>query len=325
MDKPISRRCLLHVLAAGAVVLRIAPEVYSQGSSRSDQPFTITSNVERVFLDVGVQDSRGAYVTGLKQQDFRVFENGRPEPVTDFAEVDTPVTVGLVLDDSGSMRDKRPEVITAGLSFAKESNPHDEFFVINFNDHVLHGLPPDMDFTDNVNALRSALFMGNPMGQTALYDAMIVGIDHVLKGRQQKKTLIVVSDGGDNVSKATQKDVLHRLQRTEATVYTVGLFGPDDRDRNPGVLHKFAHLTGGEFFNPATPDEVIPVFHKIAKDIRSRYLVGFAPDPYIDPVKYPVRSIRVAVAGSSHQKLIVRSRTSYSLRPLTAMATDQVG
>ena len=311
IDSRMTRRRLLCVYIAALVDVASGAFI---AKAAQDNPFTITSDVERVLLDVSVKDRRGTYVAGLKKENFRVLENGRPEPVTDFGDVDSPVTVGLVLDDSGSMQEKRPDVITAGLAFAKESNPQDEFFLVNFNDHVSFGLPAKMDFTDNVNTLRAALYMGNPVGQTALYDAVLQGLLHLKEGKQTKKTLIVVSDGGDNVSKSTQRDVLKLIQASEATVYTVGLFGPDDRDRNPGVLQKFAHVSGGEFYNPTTPAEVIPVFHKIARDIRSRYLVGFAPDPKIDPLKHPVRSIRVTVVGPQRQKYVVRSRTSYSLR-----------
>jgi Ca-activated chloride channel homolog len=309
----MTRRCLLPVFTAALIAGGLASGA-SIANTPHEDPFTITSTVERVLLDVSVKDPRGGYVTGLKAKDFRVFENGRPEPVTDFGDIDSPVTVGLVLDDSGSMRDKRPDVITAGLAFAKESNLQDEFFLVNFNDHVSFGLPARMDFTDSVHTLRAALYMGNPVGQTALYDAVLDGLLHLKKGKQTKKTLIVVSDGGDNVSKSTQRDVLRALQASEATVYTVGVFGPEDSDRNPGVLQKFARVSGGEFYNPTTPAEVIPVFHKIAQDIRNRYLVGFAPDPHIDPVKHPVRSIRVTVTGPQRQKYVVRTRTSYTLR-----------
>jgi len=314
MNKPRVCRSLFQILTAAALACGFAWARLME-SAEDDHLFTITSDVQRVLLDVAVKNRQGAYVAGLNKQDFRIFENGRPEPVTDFANLDSPVTIGLVLDDSGSMRDKRPEVITAGLAFAKESNPHDEFFVINFNDHISFGLRPGIDFTDNVTTLRTALYMGRSVGQTALYDAMIEGIKHLRKGRQTKKTLIVVSDGGDNVSRSTQRDVIQLLRATEATIYTIGLFGPDDSERNPGVLQKFAHVSGGEFYNPATPAEMIPVFHKIAKDIRSRYLVGFAPDPHLDPAKYSTRSIRVTVAAPGRQKLVVHSRTSYCLRP----------
>lgn len=318
----ITRRRLLRGIAVAPISLRLT-SAYANQITDDAEPFTITSTVERVLLDVSVKDSRGGYVTGLERGNFQVFENGRPEPITDFASVDTPVTVGLVVDASGSMRSKRAEVITAGLAFAKESNPQDEFFVINFNNYVTAGLPHGMDFTDNVQILRSALYMGNPIGQTALYDAVITALTHLRKGKQAKKTLIVVSDGGDNVSKAGQSDVIKLLQASETTVYTVGLFSSEDRDRNPRALRKLAHLSGGEYYNPKELDDVVPVFHQIAVDIRKRYLLGFAPDPQLDPAKYPIRSIRVTAVSPGRAKLIAHYRTSYSLQPFAQLLAKE--
>lgn len=287
-----------------------------------DRPFTITSTVQRVVLDVSVKNSDGGYVTGLDKTHFRVFENGRPQPILSFNSVDTPVTVGLILDDSGSMRAKRPAVITAGLAFAKESNRQDQFFVVNFNNYVSAGLPPGVAFSDDLQQLRSALYMGRAEGQTALYDAIVFGLQHLTKATNPKRTLIVVSDGGDNISKATESETLDLMRASQVTVYTVGLFGEEDPDRNPGVLRKMSHLSGGEYFNPPLLSDVIPVFHKIAKDIRNRYTIVYAPDPKLDPVKYPLRSIKVTAAAPGYKKLIVRTRTSYSFQPRSRLPAE---
>jgi VWFA-related protein len=300
----ISRRAALWSLAA--------VPVWSTTRPQRETPFTITSNVQRVVLDVSVKNSEGGYVTGLDKSHFRVYENGRPQPILSFSSVDTPVTVGLIVDDSGSMREKRPAVVTAGLAFAKESNREDQFFVVNFNNYVSPGLPAGVEFSDDLQQLRHALYMGSPEGQTALYDAIVFGLNHLKKATQPKRTLIVVSDGGDNVSKASQSDALDLMRASQATVYTVGLFGAQDPDRNPGVLRKMSRLTGGEYFNPPLLSDVIPVFHKIAKDIRNRYTILYAPDPKLDPEKHPERSIKVTAFAPEYKKLIVRTRTSYS-------------
>jgi VWFA-related protein len=277
-----------------------------------------------VVLDVSVKNSEGGYVTGLNKSHFRVYENGRPQPILGFNSVDTPVTVGLIVDDSGSMREKRPAVVTAGLAFAKESNHEDQFFVVNFNNYVSPGLPAGVEFSDDLQQLRHALYMGRPEGQTALYDAIVFGLNHLKKATQPKRTLIVVSDGGDNVSKASQSETLDLMRASQATVYTVGLFGAEDQDRNPGVLRKMSRLTGGEYFNPPLLSDVIPVFHKIAKDIRNRYTILYAPDPKLDPVKSPERSIKVTASAPGYKKLIVRTRTSYSFEgPAHLLAAKQ--
>ncbi len=276
------------------------------------QPYTISDNVDLVLLDVSVKDPHGGFVTGLEKSNFRVFEDDHPREITHFASVDTPVTVGLVVDDSGSMRGKRPEVVMAGLAFAKSSNPQDEFFVINFNNSVVRGLPPQLPFTDDLQTLRAALYYGQPVGQTALYDAIAYGLRHLNLGHRDKRTLIVVSDGGDNVSDLSLSELMHLVVASRATIYTVGLFNPVNRDLNPGVLRKLANVSGGEYFEPKALDQVIPTLEKISKDIRNRYTVGYTPDETNDRRK--VRSIKV-VAQRQGRKLLVKTRTAYSIQP----------
>ena len=217
------------------------------------------------------------------------------------------------MDDSGSMRGKHPEVVTAGLAFAKSSNPQDEFFVINFNNSVLRGLPPQVPFTDDLQALREALYYGPPVGQTALYDAIGYALRHLGLGHRDKRTLIVVSDGGDNVSHLPLSKLMQSVVASRATIYTVGLFDPENHDLNPGVLRKLANVSGGEYFEPKTLDQIIPTFEKISKDIRNRYTVGFVPDDLRN--QRPVRSVKVKAEEQGH-KLLVRTRTTYSMEPL---------
>lgn len=282
--------------------------------------YTISDNVDLVLLDVSVKDPKGGFVTGLNKHNFHVFEDGQARDITQFASVDTPVTVGLVVDNSGSMRFKRPEVVTAGLAFAKESNREDEFFVVNFNNAVLRGLPPETLFTDDLQALRRALFYGQPAGQTALYDAVAYSLRHLEYSRRDKRTLIVVSDGGDNVSSTTFPELMNLIEASRATVYTVGLFDPEDRDLNPAVLKKMATVSGGEFFEPKSLQEVIPVFHKIAQDIRNCYTVGYAPDEVND--KRVRRSVKV-LATEDNRKLLVRTRTMYTTVPFSDLFAQQ--
>jgi Ca-activated chloride channel family protein len=276
------------------------------------QAYTISDNVDLVLLDVSVRNPHGGYVTGLDQANFHVAEDGRARQITHFTSVDTPVTVGLVVDNSGSMRKKRPEVILAGLAFAKESNPQDEFFVVNFNNSVVRGLPPSMPFTDDLQLLRAALYYGEPVGQTALYDAVAYALGHLERGHRDKRTLIVVSDGGDNVSQTSLTRLMPLIEASRATIYTVGLFDAEDRDLNPAVLRKLAGVSGGEYFQPQELKDVIPVFHKISKDIRNRYSIGYVPDETTN--KRPVRSVKV-LAQSNGQKFIVRTRTTYTVTP----------
>ena len=302
---------------AAALMMHQSGQVPPQAN---ESVYTITDYVNLVLLDVVVKDRQGRYVTGLTKNDFRVFEDGQRQAITQFASVDTPVTIGLVVDNSGSMRFKRPEVVMAGLAFAKQSNPHDEFFVVNFNNHVVRGLPERIPFTDSLQQLRSALYFGTPEGQTALYDAIAYSLNHLELSRQDKRTLIVVSDGGDNISNISFAELMKLIESSRATIYTVGLFDPEDHDRNPGILQKLAKISGGQFFEPARLEEVIPIFKKISDDIRSRYSIGYVPHDV--GTKRVLRSVRVTASDVNRGKLSVRTRTAYSTTPFSELITQ---
>jgi VWFA-related protein len=271
--------------------------------------FRVSSDVELVLLDVSVKDNDGGFVSGLKLSDFKVLENKVDQKLTVFQAQDVPVTVGLIVDNSGSVRSKKPEIVTAALTFVKNSNPHDEVFIVNFNDSVLMGLPDDVPFTSDTQMLRNALLLNPARGRTALYDALIAGLDHLEKGRLDKKTLVLISDGGDNMSQATKEEMLRRAEESLVTIYTVGIYDLNDRDRNPGFLKELARITGGEAFLPGDSKELVPVCEKIAKDIRNRYTVGYVPlnrDFDGKPRRLQVRAM--APAGKKYE---VRTRTHY--------------
>jgi Ca-activated chloride channel family protein len=218
------------------------------------------------------------------------------------------------------MRLKRGEVTLAGLAFAKESNPQDEFFVVNFNNFVTRGLPSKIAFTDDLQTLRAALYYGQPEGQTALYDAIAYSLEHLERSHREKRTLIVVSDGGDNVSRTPLPQLMKLIEASRATIYTVGLYDREAPDLNPGVLRAIARVSGGQFFEPAALSDIIPVFQQISKDIRSRYTIGYAPDETND--KRMVRTVKVA-AEQHGRKLPVKSRTTYTIVPLSQLVAQQ--
>jgi Ca-activated chloride channel homolog len=271
--------------------------------------FTIHSSVERVLLDVSVKDAKGGFVSGLGKDNFRVLEDGKPQQISAFAAGDIPVTVGIVVDQSWSMRSKQTEVLTAALTFAKESNPRDEMFVIHFNETVRHGLPDKVLFTDNLQMLREALLKGIPEGRTALYDGIMAALKQLDMGREAKKTLVLISDGGDNVSRHRLADVLRLTEATSSTIYTVGVFDKNDPDRNPGVLRKLAEISGGIAFFPDRLEQIVPICRGIAKDIRNRYMLAYTP-PSGNGTN-GIRRISVQVHGADHERLIARTRTSY--------------
>ena len=211
---------------------------------------------ELVVLPVVVTDRRGSFVADLSQDRFAVYDNGLRQDLVFFSNEDTPVSVGLVIDDSGSMRPKLPDVVTATLMFARMSNPSDELFTIPFNDTVLNQTSGRTPVT-GTQALETALRSLVPQGRTALYDALLAGLDRVLHGTHPRKALIVMSDGGDNASRATLESVMAQARRANVTIFTIGLFDDEDFDRNPGVLKSLAESTGRR----AVPAAVLKTAH----------------------------------------------------------------
>jgi Ca-activated chloride channel homolog len=310
------KRCRSVLRWSFAVVLCVAAgwEGRSQPAGKDQEPrqYTIRTTSRLVLLDVSVRDASGGLALGLGKQNFEVYENGKLQQITQFDHADIPVTVGLAVDDSGSMRQKQPEVITAALAFIQASNPQDEIFVINFNDKPRRGLPDIQLFSDDVQQLRTALWRGVPEGRTALYDAIEMALHQLDFGRRDKKTLIVISDGGDNVSVHKFQDVLHDVLESVATINTVGIFDEDDPDKNPAVLKRIAHVSGGGAYFPKKLDEIVPICRDIAKDIRTRYTIGYVP---VAGDRTSERSIKVVASGQNGQKLIVRTRTRYLFTP----------
>jgi VWFA-related protein len=284
----------------------------TEQNSPGDKDFTIRSDVRLVLLDVSVRDTKGGFVSGLTQDNFTVYEDGKPQKIAQFANQDVPVTVGIVVDESRSMRPKRAEVITAALTFIGSSNPQDEVFIINFNEKVYHGLPDTVLFTDNITLLRTALMSTLPDGRTALYDAIFASLHQLDMGRADKKTLVLISDGGDNVSSHTRRDVQEKVTDTLATIYTIGIFDQDDPDRNPDLLKWLANVSGGVAYFPEKLEGIVPICRQIAKDIRTRYTIA-----YIPPEGKPgvLRHIKVVASAPDHGKLIARTRAQYTYSP----------
>jgi VWFA-related protein len=306
VPKAMNRRLAIRSLIIGA-----AGSLFSKLPAAhpiEQQDFVIRSDVRLVLLDVSVKDRAGGFASGLSKDNFAIFENGAAQPITVFASNDVPVTVGILVDESRSMVPKRADVLSAAETFIAESNPQDEIFVLNFNDSVKRGLPEGVLFSDNPDQLRSALYRGTPKGRTALDDAVVDGLKQLELGRRDKKALVVISDGGDNASQHTRREVLDLVERNIATIYTIGLFEAGDPDWNPGLLKRLAGISGGETHFPTDPEEMTAVCRTIAKDIRARYTIGYVP-----PVKNggSLRHIRVNVSAAGRSRLVARTRESY--------------
>lgn len=289
------------------------PINHAQSPTRPDNQVeiqdTIKINVDLVVLHASVQDREHLPVAGLGKENFQIYEDGVPQQIESFGHGDIPVTVGLVIDNSGSMRPKRTEVIAAALAFVRASNAKDQMFVVNFNERIFFGLPATTAFTNNERQLEIALSQFAAEGMTALYDAATAGLEHLKKGDRDKKVLVVVSDGGDNASIHSQAQVMTLAKQSDAIIYTIGIFDQNDMDRNPRALRQLAKATGGEAFLPQSVKEVIPICERIARDIRSQYTLTYVPTKIKYDGKYRVIEVKASAPG--HGRLTVRTRTGY--------------
>jgi Ca-activated chloride channel family protein len=259
-------------------------------------------------LPVFVTDRPDHFVPDLEQHQFMIFDNGRSVPIVFFSSEDTPVTAGLVVDSSSSMRKKIGDVVAASMAFARASNPDDELFALFFNDDVQDALP-DQKFllASDLTGLSRAMTSLVPEGRTSLYDAIERGLEKLASGSRSRKVLLVISDGGDNASTATLDRVLARARASNAAIYTIGIFDDTDLDRNPRVLKALSSATGGERYLPPSPSHLMQACQHIAREIRSGYTIGYEP-PDRDGAFHRVR---VEVTAGDRRKLSVRTRPGY--------------
>ena len=272
-------------------------------------PQVIKSEADLVVLPVTVRDRHGHFVAGLKQEDFHVYTDGKPQFIRLFMHNDAPVTAGLVIDCSGSMKENRDEVAEAAKDFLASSNPQDQIFVVNFNETAHLGLPADIPFTSDVSQLVSAVETGPSKGLTALYDAVALGLRHLALGANQKKALIIVSDGGDDASYLNFKKTLAAVQHSSTVIYTIGIVASDQANVDPGALKKMAKETGGQSYFPKSTEQLPGISQQIARDLREQYTIAFLPDQAAR--KGGFRKIRVTVKAPGHGGLTVRTRPGY--------------
>jgi VWFA-related protein len=269
--------------------------------------FVFKKQVEEVVLHATVVDEQGHLVTGLDKSAFSVTENGVPQDVTSFRREDVPVEIGVVVDNSGSMRDKRAQVNQAVLNLVRASNPDDQIFVVNF------GQTPylDQDFTSDVKLLQAALHQVSSRGSTALYDAIIASAVHLENNsRLSKKVLLVVTDGQDNMSQATLEEASRRLQQTNGpTLYAIGLTGSGLRGEGREALQQLASSAGGVAYFPDSLDQVDTITRSVAHDIRSQYILAFKPKN--QKVRPEYKSLQVEAHAPGYRKLTVRTRSGY--------------
>jgi len=260
-----------------------------------------------VMLHATVADDKNHLVTNLDKSAFTVFENNQQQTITSFRHEDIPVAMGIVIDNSGSMREKREKVNRAALNLVRSSNPQDQVFVVNFNDEYYL----DQPFTSDINKLREALEKVEARGGTALYDAIVASADYMKKNAKlQKKVLFVVTDGEDNASRESLEEAVRRLQEENGpTVYAIGLLGEEKARRARRALETIAQRSGGIAFLPRTLDEVDSISSNVAHDIRNQYTIGYKPTTPKSAGGY--RAIHVEAKAKGYNKLVVRTRSGY--------------
>jgi len=272
----------------------------------------IKVSVDLVVLHASVVDERGNFIPDLKPANFRVFEDKVEQKLDVFSREDVPVTMGLVVDNSGSMREKRSQVNAAALTFVKTSNPQDEAFVVNFNDEYY--LDTEHDFTSDQQELNEALSRIDSRGSTALYDAIVGSLGHLKKGHKDKRVLLVITDGEDDASRMTFEQTVKAAQQSNAAIYSIGVYSEEDRKhdrknvrRAQKELKTLSDATGGEAYFPETLADVQAICEKVARDIRNQYTLGYYPTNTARDGSF--RAVSVQAIGRG--KLSVRTRTGY--------------
>ena len=274
----------------------------------SPQDYVISREVNLVVLPIAVSNREGQFVSDLAESNFRVYDNGKPQTITDFQSEDAPVTIGLVVDHSGSMVARSKEVIEGAMAFVEEGNPQDQEFIVNFTDKITFGLPANVDFTSDANQLKAALSIPYASGTTALNDALVSAMRHFDTQPATKKVLILISDGGDNASLHTFAQALRIAQASNVVIYAIGLFDEDSADQNPKALELLAKETGGLAYSPVTSADVVRVCRQIARDIRHQYTISYSP---AEERTNSYRKIKVHVITRDNRKLVVRTRAGY--------------
>jgi VWFA-related protein len=297
--------CLFLLLLAGAVVWA--------------QPTVFHADTRLVVCHTTVVDKNGHLVTTLTQDAFTVYENGELQPIRIFHREDVPVSMGLIIDNSGSMRDKRARVEAAALTLVKDSNPEDEVFIVNFNDEAFLDNPHGKAFTSDIKEMEEALTRIDSRGGTAMRDAIRMSIDHLKeKAHKDKKVLVVVTDGNDNASVVSLENLVKASQQSEVLIYGVGLLGEEERreaQRAQRALKALGTATGGEVFFPKDAGEVEKIAHQVARDIRNQYTIEYTPtDTAMDGT---FRQIKIMVKAPGNPT--VRTRSGYYATP------DQAG
>ena len=298
-------------LLSSLLLLAIAAPAQNPLPPPPDTP-TFKSDTRLVVLPVTVADKSGKLIPNLPQTAFKVYENGAEQPIKLFRREDVPVSLGIIVDNSGSMRDKRLKVETAATDLAKNSNPQDELFVVNFNDEAFLDVP----FTNDMKKLEQGLARIDSRGGTAMRDAISMSIDYMKEtGKKEKKVILVVTDGNDTASSGTLEKLVNKAQKGEVLIYAIGLLNEEERreaKKAKRVLDELTSASGGVAYYPKDLTEVDKIALQVAHEIRNQYTIAYTPT--IQALDGSFRQIKVTVAGAGRTAL-VRTRMGYYATP----------
>jgi len=298
----------MHLLSS---VLLSSCFLFAQGTQQQPSDPVFRSDTRLVILPISVSDKSGKLITDLPQKAFKVFENGLEQPIKLFKREDAPVSLGIIIDNSGSMREKRQKVETASLDLVKASNPQDEVFIVNFNDEAYL----DVEFTSDMKKMQEGIARIDSRGGTAMRDAIDRSIDYLKKqGKKQKKALLVVTDGNDNASSISLEKLVNRARQEEVLIYAIGLLNEEERREAKIAKRALDALTresGGLSFYPKSLAEVDQLTLQIAHEIRNQYTIAYSPT--VQEMDGSFRQIKVTVNGPGHP--LVRTRTGYYATP----------
>ncbi len=301
---------LLWFLLAGCAFAQVPGPPPPPAAEQSDEPATFSADTRLVLLQATVVDKNGKLITDLPQSAFKVYENGVEQPIKIFRREDVPVSMGIIIDNSGSMSQKRSSVAAAALALIKASNPQDEVFLVNFSDDAYL----DQPMTSDVKKLEEALDRLDARGGTAMRDALSMSIDYVKKGKRDKKVLLVITDGDDNASNETLEQLVRKAQQSEVLIYSIALLDEEVPRRAKNArraLRELAELSGGLDFYPKTLAEVEQITPKVAHELRNQYTIAYSPlNQQLDGT---FRQIKVVVNG--YGKPAVRTRNGYYASP----------
>ncbi len=311
---------LVFLLLFGFAVLSLFTPAFAQSLVSDDvkhdtpgrvikQGQSVHLDVELALVNVTVTDPYNRLVTGLDPDNFRIFEDNIEQEVVNFSSEDVPISIGVILDLSGSMANKLGKAKQAALQFFKTANPQDEFFLVGFNEHA-ELLSP---FTSNVEDLQTRMLSASAKGRTALLDAIYLGLSQMRGAQNGKRALLIISDGGDNNSRYNEKDIKRLVREADTQLYSIGIFDPFEyRSRTPeelngpSLLSEMTDLTGGRAFTAENLNDLPDIAAKIGEELRNQYVLGYHPSNKAHDARW--------------RKIKIKLRTPKGLPPLTAYA-----